>query len=293
MQKGILSILTDGMPVARRVLAVLMALAAGFLVARLLWLLVDPAGAVSKPVILASAGASSSAAAPSTQVDLMSLARANHFGTAIASSPVIPNAPETSLNLRLKGVRAIPDALQSDQMANSPIAIIQTPDQSALTYRMGDMIIDGVTLDRILPDRVLIMKGGALETLMMDSSASGLSVLRLPGEEPRTATQPRQSVSAPPAIGQTQSLLAKVDFQPVQSNGTLTGYRIQSRGDEADLAALGLKSGDVIVEIAGSRVGSADTPGLLAQLASANALDLTVERGGALQSISLSIPRGD
>ena len=206
MQKGILSILTDGLPVARRVLAVCMALAAGFLVARLLWLLVDPAGAVSKPVILAFAGASSSAAAPSTQVDLMSLARANHFGTAIANSPVIPNAPETSLNLRLKGVRAIPDALQSDQMANSPIAIIQTPDQSALTYRMGDMIIDGVTLDRILPDRVLIMKGGALETLMMDSSASGLSVLRLPGEEPRTATQPRQSGSAPPAIGQTQSL---------------------------------------------------------------------------------------
>ena len=100
-------------------------------------------------------------------------------------------------------------------------------------------------------------------------------------------------ISASKAIGQTQSLLAKVDFQPVQSNGTLTGYRIQSRGDEADLAALGLKSGDVIVEIAGSRVGSADTPGLLAQLASANALDLTVERGGALQSISLSIPRGD
>jgi len=223
----------------------------------------------------------------------MSLARANHFGTGIASSPVIPNAPETSLNLRLKGVRAIPDPLQSDQMANSPIAIIQTPDQSALTYRMGDMIIDGVTLDQILPDRVLIMKGGALETLMMDSSASGLSVLRLPGEEPRTVTQPQQSRSAPPAIGQTHSLLAKVDFQPVQSNGTLTGYRIQSRGDEADLTALGLQSGDIVVEIAGSRVGSADSPNLLAQLAGANELNLTVERGGALQSVSLSIPSGD
>jgi type II secretory pathway component PulC len=87
--------------------------------------------------------------------------------------------------------------------------------------------------------------------------------------------------------------LAKVDFQPVQSNGTLTGYRIQSRGDEADLTALGLQSGDIVVEIAGSRVGSADSPNLLAQLAGANELNLTVERGGALQSVSLSIPSGD
>ena len=293
VQKSIISILKDGLPVARRALALLVALAAGLLVARLIWLLAEPGGAVSKPISFPSSASTTSNSTPSTQLDLMSLARANHFGAAAASSPVIPSAPETSLNLRLKGVRAIPDSAQSDRMADSSIAIIQTPDHAALTYRRGDTIIEGVTLDRILPDRVLIMKGGALETLMMDSSASGLSVLLLPGQEPRSTSQPRQAGSASGAIAQTGNLLSYVDFQPVQSGGNLTGYRIQSRGDESYLTGLGLQSGDVVVEIAGNRVGSANSQNLLAQLSSANQIDLTVERGGALQSVSLSIPRGD
>lgn len=293
MQKRILSILTEGLPGARRVLEIVVALAAGLVVARLIWLLVEPGGAVSKPIAFASSTSSGASATASSQLDLMILARANHFGVAASSAPILPSAPETSLNLRLKGVRAIPLSAQSDQTDNSSIAIIQTPDQAALTYRRGDTIIEGVTLEEILPDRVLIMKGGTLETLMMESSASGLSVLLMPGQEPRAATQPRLAAPISTAGGQSGNLLAFMDFEPVLAEGSVTGYRIQGRGNDSYLASMGLQSGDIVVEVAGNRVANTDRQNLLAQLSSATQIDLTVERGGALQSISVSIPRGD
>jgi len=293
MQISILSALTEAMPALRRGLVLLLCIAAGILLGRVFWMLVEPGGAVARPLAFAASPASAGPSADSLRLDLMSLARSNRFAAGAAGAPVIPNAPETRLNLKLKGVRAIPETVRSGDTSDTSIAIIQTPDQSALTYRPGDLIIEGVTLERILPDRVLIMKGGALETLMMESSASELSVLSLPGQPPRSAGQPRPGGPASAAGGQAATLLAGVDFEPVQSGGSLTGYRIRSRGDETGLAALGLQSGDVIVEIAGNRVASAAGQDLFAELGSASQLDLTVERGGTLQSVTLSLPRGN
>lgn len=293
MHSSLLSALTQASPALRRTLALVIAMAAGLGLGRVVWLLVEPGGAVARPLAFAAPSASTGPAADSLRLDLMSLARSNRFGSGTADAPVMPNAPETRLNLKLKGVRAVPETARSGDTADTSIAIIQTPDQSALTYRPGDLIIEGVTLERILPDRVLIIKGGALETLMMDSSASALSVLSLPGQAPRTAGQPRPGGPASAAGGQAATLLAGVDFEPVPSGANLTGYRIRSRGNEADLAALGLQSGDVIIEIAGNRVGSTGSQNLLAELGSADQIELTVERGGSLQSVTLSLPRGN
>ncbi|MGA1344246.1 MAG: type II secretion system protein N [Hyphomonas sp.] len=293
MHSSLLSALTQASPALRRAIVLVIALAAGLGLGRVFWLLVEPGGAGARPLAFAAPSGSAGAPADSLRPDLMSLARSNRFGSGAAGAPVIPNAPETRLNLKLKGVRAVPDTARSGDTADTSIAIIQTPDQSALTYRPGDLIIEGVTLERILPDRVLIIKGGALETLMMESSASALSVLSLPGQPPRTAGQPLQGGPASPQGGQAARLLAGVDFEPVQSGASLTGYRIRSRGNEAGLAALGLQAGDGIVEIAGNRVGSAAGQDLFAELGSASQLDLTVERGGTLQSVTLSLPRGN
>jgi len=293
MQSSILSKMMEGIPALRRSLTVLIALWLGLLLGRLVWLLADPGGSVSKPIPFAYHTSSPVTVAAATQLDLISLARSNHFGAAASSSPVIPSAPETNLNLQLKGVRAIPDAADSGGRADSSIAIIQAPDQSAMTYRTGDTIIDGVTLDRILPDRVLIMKGSALETLLMDSSAGGLSVLRLPGQEGQPAMQPRPDGVSSSVIAQAGNLFAFIDFAPVQSGGEVTGYLIQNRGDESYLTALGLKTGDILVEIAGIGVANADRQMLLAQLSSADQTNVTVERDGALLTLSLTIPRGE
>ena len=258
MPKSILSILTEGLPAARRMLEILVALAAGLLVARLIWLLVEPGGAVSKPIDFASSASSGPAASASTQLDLMILSRANNFGAAASSTPILPSAPETSLNLRLKGVRAIRTPAQSDQASDSSIAIIQTPDQAALTYRRGDTIMEGVTLEEILPDRVLIMKGGTLETLMMESTASGLSVLLLPGQEPRTSTQPRLAATTSTADGQPGNLLAHMDFEPVL---TRSGVRVQDVSVFVPLGAPGGPVSQILVFSEQTPVGYRGSPG--------------------------------
>lgn len=292
-QRGTLDVLVGGLPAARRVLEMLLALVAGLLVARLIWLIAEPGGAVTKPIPFASVANTSATDTSAIPVDLMILSRANYFGAAPAGPSVIPDAPETSLNLHLKGVRAIPESRRSDQPSETSIAIIQTPDNKALTYRRGDTIIDGVTLDRILPDRVLIMKGGALETLMMQSSASALSVLLVPGQEgivegSQSTNQQAALLNAPRG-----NFLTYMDFEPVLAEGIVTGYRVKGRGSESSLTALGLQTGDVVVQIAGDRIADVDGQSLLAQLGTATEIDLTVERGGALQTVTLRIPKGE
>ena len=79
----------------------------------------------------------------------MALTRSNRFGAAAAAGDIIPDAPATSLNLTLKGVRSVADSTSGESPDQVSIAIIQTPDGRALTYQPGDTIIDGVTLDRV------------------------------------------------------------------------------------------------------------------------------------------------
>ncbi|MEQ9437363.1 type II secretion system protein N [Hyphomonas sp.] len=266
----------------------------GLLSARLLWLLVEPGGAVSHPLRLPTTTAAASVNSTLASADLTLLTRSSRFGTQAPGGDIIPDAPATSLNLTLKGVRSVASDTREPTSRQVPTAIILTPDGRALTYHPGDAIIEGVTLDRVLQDRVLIRKSGALETLVMDSSSDSLAVLSRAGESGLIEGAPRPAtISQSPAAIVTRSLLASVDIAPVYLDGVLTGYRITSPRSPSDLSGTGLQPGDLVTRVEGRPVGEIDIQSFTERLSNSTELSMTVQRNGASVPVTLRFPEGE
>jgi general secretion pathway protein C len=286
--------LTPWIPRARLALEILLVGILGLFLARLVWILADPGGAASRPLPLPVTASGAGTASSVASADLMTLTRASRFGAAAAGGTVLPDAPATSLNLSLKGVRAVSGDTNSTTAGKASIAIIQTPDNRSLTYHPGDTIIDGVTLDRVLSDRVLIRKAGMLETLMMDSSIDALAVLSRPGEGAMIEGAPRPTtLSQMPSSSVDRSLFASLDVSPVFSDGILTGYRIMTPGETSALSGSGLESGDIITLLEGKPVGEIEIQDFTQRLSNAAELSMTVQRNGASVPVTLRFPEGD
>jgi general secretion pathway protein C len=265
----------------------------GLLAARFIWLLAEPGGAVSHPLPLPATQAGASAGSSLASADLMALTRSNRFGAAAAAGDIIPDAPATSLNLTLKGVRSVAAGTRDTGPEQVSIAIIQTPDGRALTYHPGDTIIEGVTLDRVLPDRVLIRKNGSLETLMMESGVDALSVLTLPGQEGMVEGAPRTAATTQAQSPIDRTLLASLDVAPVFTDGILVGYRLSTPGSTSALSGSGLESGDIITVLDGTPVRDIKIENIAERLSNAAELSMTVQRNGANVPVTLRFPEGE
>ncbi|KCZ94309.1 type II secretion system protein N [Hyphomonas johnsonii] len=287
------SLLLAWMPRLRLVLELVLIACLGLFLARIAWILVDPGGAVSRPLPLPGAPLSSGPASPSASADLMALTRGSKFGASSETAAIIPDAPATSLNLKLKGVRSVSTNAGDNAAADAPIAIIQTPDNQARTYHPGDTIIDGVSLDRVLADRVLIRKNGSLETLMMESGIGALAVLSLPGQDGLIEGTPRAAAPAPENQPIDRQLLASLDINPVIKEGNLVGYRLTAPGSPAALDGSGLQSGDLITEFDGNSVQDLPIESITDRLSNAAEITLTVTRNGTPQAVTLRFAEGD
>ena len=155
----------------RLALEILLAAVLAFVAARLIWLVISPLDSVAtftdRPLASPISGASG---AISLSVDRSILISNNPFASD-APEEVVVSAPETSLNLQLDGLR------MSDSDSVLSNAIIRTQSGIAKNFRVGDEIIAGVTLERILSDRVIISRDGISETLMRGGKGAGLSVI--------------------------------------------------------------------------------------------------------------------
>jgi|GEM_PF-320496 type II secretion system protein C len=281
------------LPRVRVGLTIVLVVLLGLLAARFVWLLVEPGGAVSDPLALPASQAGASAISPLASADLMVLTRSNRFGALAAAGNIIPDAPATSLNLTLKGVRFVAAGSSDARPEQGSIAIIETPDGRALTYQPGDTIIEGVTLDRVLPDRVLIRKSGSLETLMMESGIDALSVLTLPGQEGMVEGEPRPASNSQRQAPLDRALLASLDVAPVFTDGILVGYRLSTPGSTAALSGSGLESGDIITVLDGTPVRDIKIENIAERLSNGAELSMTVQRNGANVPVTLRFPEGE
>lgn len=277
---------------ARHACVILLTIMLGLLVARLVWLVVDPAGAVSKvqPLPQFSMPASSPA---HFNADLSILIQDNPFSAAvIADTAEIPDAPVTSLNLILKGVRASDNKVVSS-------AIIVTPDNEANAYKPGDEILDRVVLENVLADRVILRKDGALESLLLDGRNEDFSVVTRPGDEPirgigaTSASTPAPTPpSAPAAIADPSQLLAAMTLAPETGDSGLVGYRLSARGDASTMQGFGFQPGDILVEFDGDKVGDFEPADIADRLSTENALQVGVQRGEETVRFTLNFDRG-
>ncbi|MEX1081868.1 MAG: type II secretion system protein N [Halofilum sp. (in: g-proteobacteria)] len=96
------------------------------------------------------------------------LAQLSLFGEPPApESGAVRNAPETQLNLALKGIYAAGEG--------AGIAVISAGDGGEDVYAVGDRIAGSAHITGIFPDRVMLRRGGQAE------------VLRLPADEAELA----------------------------------------------------------------------------------------------------------
>ncbi len=278
----------------RLIVEIVLIFCLALLIARMGWLIISPEDSVARftdrPLPSPLEG---KAGALGLVTDRTVLIRANPFRQGESDAIIVEEAPETTLNLKLDGLRA------STGQEDSGTAIIRGPNGVGKGYSVGDEILAGVTLRRILSDRVIIDRDGASETLMRGDRNSGLTVIGDGSQvaADRSAGEPSSlNSNAGAAQPQTiereitdpEALLSSVSVQPVEENGRISGYRLTPLGSSDTMAAAGLRPGDVLLQINGASVANRDLPDLIAEIGSRETAELQIERDGSVQTIRLS-----
>lgn len=279
-------------PMVRTIGEVIFATLLALLLARLIWLVLAPAAATAEliprplPAMLASQVGSTSIVSDRTL-----LVRLNPFSVDVAEE-IIPDAPETSLNLKLVGFFMTIDSAEGS-------AIIVTPDGRTNSFSPGAEIITGVRLERISSDRVLISRNGVSETLMLNGRTDGLSVIG-DGSQVAPIAGSSSSVETAPSsedvdsgadsegrISDSAAFMQAISVSPVERDGRVSGYQLSARGSEAVLTDAGLQTGDVLLGVNGTSIEGTSISELIRQMGDAQSAILLIERNGETQTLRL------
>lgn len=219
-------------------------------------------------------------------------ARAALFG---GFDPFYPAAPAssagpqqvTSLALTLFGIRL-------NEGSGLGSAIVASGDGAQNSYAVGDEIAPGVVLKAVAFDHVVIDHAGTEEMLFLDQSSpvppAGGRPDEQGGDAPGGASSPSASPPARPVAGSltVAALKAGVGFGPRMSNGRITGIVLSRKGPGFEAA--GFRPGDIITQVNGRDIGSADDLAALQQaLAPGARISLTVERGAQAVPIAIVV----
>jgi general secretion pathway protein C len=279
---------------------VLLGAVALWLVVRLGWALLPRSDDAVARVPLRVAGGSAQAAPDS-------IARWHLFGQVPGTAGGASAAAASSLVLR--GTFAGSDPA-------SGIAVIAAAGEPERAVRAGEDVVAGVRLAEVHADRVVLSRNGVEETLVLprDRNFAPADVVRpTPGRaSSRTAapassgnapaSAPATSASAAPPGSDAQQTLARlrrdpaelarrVQVVPVMDGTRMAGVRLAAGGDAALLGQLGLQPGDVVTAVNGLPVDSlARGQDIMAGLANARSVRVTVQRGGTPTDLTIALP---
>ncbi len=218
--------------------------------------------------------------------------------------PGAGGAAASTLSLILRGTVA-------DRDPKAGIAVIAGADGAERAFRVGEDVVAGVRLAEVHPDRVVLARGGAEETLRLprDTNLAPADVVRAApasasSARPRTnsavatnAAPVAQAAAAPSSAQQTiarlkqnpAELMQRVQVAPVFDNGRMTGVRID--GADAALASqAGLRVGDVVTSVNGTPVDSpARAQQILSALGTASSVRVTVLRDGKTTDVTVGL----
>ncbi len=220
------------------------------------------------------------AAAP----DIGALARSGLFGSlAAANAGNSDNAPRTRVALVLAGTLAVRDP-------KSGLAIIGETAQAARLYTAGNALPGGVRLYEVYADRVVLERDGALETLPLPHLLSGNG----PGPRaslPGNSAEPALGDSVQRLVAQGPEVIGEVlRPMPAYANGQLKGFRVYAGRDRRKFAQLGLQPGDLVTQVNGVPLGDAQKGmEILRTLGNAATANVTIERGGNVQQVSIDM----
>ncbi|MGY6663271.1 MAG: type II secretion system protein N [Glycocaulis sp.] len=227
---------------------------AGALLASLVWTFLYGSYTTALPAPSAAIDArSSQSAARMTSASATGLFRQ----AGRSAAPSVEILPESRLGFALFGVR-------TGATPQEGSAIIEAGAAGQRSYRAGSALQDGVTLDAVHSDRVVISRNGSREVLYLSERA-------------RT----RRTVPAEPLQAVALAGIS-LSPHPLQSGGE--GLRIDNIPPA--LSALGLQPGDIIASVEGEALSPERVSALSAGLADGTLpASLQFERGGERLSL--------
>jgi len=249
-------------------LALEIALAAvlAVLAARLVWTIAAPDAFAPRSTGPEAAPAQAAAQARGAQ-DWSVLWRVDPFSRLDgAADDAVRDAPETTLNLDLNGVRAGFDA-------EGGVAFITLPDNSQGTFQEGAEILDGVTLERVYHDRIILRRNGVAESLYLDGERTLFGAQTPPDAAPRPDSVGAEAVSV-------ETVLGRLDLAPAYEGARFQGLQVRGR-DAAALEPYGLQPGDIIESVGGVRLAEDGDPSVIADMFDAGEpVALVISRDG-------------
>lgn len=265
--------------------ALVLVAAVAWQLARTVWLLY-PTGEAPPPLVAPAvegrADTGASRGSRSWEIDGDLFGKFNAAETVVEQ--VDEDIPETSANLELRGV--IPMAAPSE---NESIAIIAEKGGDEKVYTVGEQVQRGLQLNAVYADRVVFRRGGRLEELRLPKMDEG-SGAQTRTRSTRRATAPQARASTlRDVIGRSPTRLTDVIRpQPVFRDGKQKGYRVYPGRQRQMFSQLGLRPGDMIVQINGMAL---DDPArgmeVFRSLGDATQVSVTVERNGQPQVLTL------
>lgn len=271
-------------------IAVALAVCCGLLVARIVWVIV-PQPAWQPPPPAPAAAVADPASAP---VDLGAITAAHLFGKAapktVERAPQqVVDAPDTRLPLTLKGIFA-------SEFDGESRALIARGSDEEKPYAVGDVVTGGAELYEIYADRVILDRGGQLETLRLNKDAERDGNTRVAtsssrGGDVREIAPTQSLLNIRQELLQDPSKASRyLRVQPAYNAGQLRGYRIYPGRNRTLFSEAGLRPGDLVTELNGVRM---DNPSqalqMLGDLSTATTLNVTILRGGQPQQLSVSL----
>jgi len=269
------------------VVSLLLIIACAYLLVKITWMFFPQDDASIVPVQTSKQAVINT---PRQQDSFRKLTGANIFG--VSEKAVVQQsskAPETKLNLTLKGV------LAATPMELASAIIAQGKAGKEEIYSIGDRMPGNVLIKEIHPEYVVLERGGRLETLKLQkisgvsgietSNTSSLSSRRAGGSHATELKQIRSNILKNPTSFGEYALPVVV-----KENGKQIGYRLKAQKKGELLAKLGIQGTDVITQINGVKLNQPQNGiSALRKLSTATNLDIVVRRNGAEVPLNISL----
>jgi len=197
------------------------------------------------------------------------------------------DAPETKLNLILKG------ALASSDPVNAR-AIIGDPRGKEEQYAVGEQLPGNAELSEIHPDRVILKRNGRFETLRLprDKKSANTVASRAVSSRPRASPSQRLSSARQQLKRGNANLPNLVRATPKRGkDGKTIGYTLSPGRDRDLFEQVGLQTGDVAIQINSISLDNpTNSARALKSMQSGESVSVTVMRNGQEQVLSLEWP---
>ncbi len=279
--------------------SLLLIIALGILLAKLMWLVMTPVAEISTQASQVSEAGN----IQRKKVNYGKLIADQHLFGILEKKVVVKKAPpppkpvekvepKVKLNLKLQGIIAY--------KSKDGFALISLNNGPQKVYVKGDTIDQGVVVNDILPEKVLLDNNGITEELLLpindneknarDRNRLGSGVSPAPAPSPRSKqTQPPASAKngAPDLSGFRKEVLANpaklMDIarpSPAIVDGQFIGFRVQPGRKRQFFRKLGFRPNDIIIEVNGIVLDDASKGAMvLGELSQAAEISVTVKRG--------------